>query len=690
MTIKSIKVHLMGSEGTGWALDTDLSTTHDALRQCDVEFTEIEDADIVHGVWEIPLLTMPSECLSGKRILCHLPNDLARTFEQPCMARHARVGLWISHSRKAESDCQLLNLQHTYVPQAVNTRIFTNSLTEKVTREMLRQRWNIPSNSYVIGNFMRDSSAFDLSSPKPQKGVEMLVDILAGLSRMKLPIHVLLAGPRRHWIRNELSRLGIPFTFIGKIVCGDDNNINILSSETINLLYHASDLHLVTSRWEGGPRAVLEAAATSQKILCTPVGLAPDVLEPVSLIRSANEAILRIAEDIRSGVLGGTVAKQYERVLQNHTPEANAVRFRAIYGQINTIPIFQPRVSVSQPRRKAHRSRFHTVFETGFNVLLGRPRHQPGRGITVSLWHEFHKPPYGGGNQFMMALRPALERRGVRVLINDPSRTVDVHVCNSAWFDVEALRNAATRTPLRMVHRIDGPVSTYRSTDRTEDDKIFALNREFATATIFQSFWCYSRSLSLGYAPISPVVIYNAVDGKIFHPPRDRGKGTGTRIRIISSAWSDNPRKGLDIFKWLDAHLDFSRFEYTFVGRIKTTFNNIRHIPPQDSHRLAALLRHNDLFISASRAEPCSNALLEAMACGLPALYMDDGGNPELVQLGGLPFTGTDDILPCLNELAVNLDHYRATVHVTPIDHIAIQYINLFRTILDAPEGGLE
>lgn len=682
--MQPVRVHLTGGESIGWALDADVSTTREALLQCGVELVALDEAEVVHGVWELPLLTMDPQRLAGKRILCHLPNDLSRTFEQSCMARHARIGLWIPISRQASDDCVKLGLANSYVPYAVDTRLFTCEPPEGLCRDDLRQRWGIPLDHYIIGTFMRDSSAADLGKAKPQKGVEVFVDILHSLVQAGLPVHVLLAGPRRHWIRGELSRLGIPFTFVGRIVPGDDNNINILPPETINLLYHASDLHLVTSRWEGGPRAVLEAAATKQRILCTPVGLAPDVLESTALFRSAREAVERIADDIRTKSLSLTIEPQYRRVMASHTAAANAVRFREIYSRINTIPMFTPKVVIKAARPPAATSRIKSIVQTSFAAVMGRPRYQPGRGIVMGLWHEFHKPPYGGGNQFMLALRPALEKRGVRVKVNDSTSAVDVHLCNSAWFNVDALRRVGDRGRVRMIHRIDGPVSAYRGTDRREDDIIFGLNSEFATATVFQSAWCYERSLAMGYKPVAPVIIHNAVNNCIFHPPSGpRIHRSGERVKIISVAWSDNPRKGLDLFRWLDENLDFSKYDYTFVGRVKATFRNIQHIPPLPSHDLAALLQKQDVYISASRAEPCSNALLEAMACGLPALYMDDGGNPEIVQLGGEPFDGIENILAGLEKLVNDLDHYRAAVYVHPIDYVALRYIELAREIVE-------
>jgi sugar transferase (PEP-CTERM/EpsH1 system associated) len=49
---------------------------------------------------------------------------------------------------------------------------------------------------------------------------------------------------------------------------------------------------------------------------------------------------------------------------------------------------------------------------------------------------------------------------------------------------------------------------------------------------------------------------------------------------------------------------------------------------------VAALLPALDVFVLPSQAEGISNTLLEAMACGLPAIATDVGGNGELVEHG--------------------------------------------------------
>jgi len=53
-----------------------------------------------------------------------------------------------------------------------------------------------------------------------------------------------------------------------------------------------------------------------------------------------------------------------------------------------------------------------------------------------------------------------------------------------------------------------------------------------------------------------------------------------------------------------------------------------------DSSRVPELLNAMDVFALPSLGEGMSNTLLEAMACGLPALATNVGGNPEIITDG--------------------------------------------------------
>lgn len=55
---------------------------------------------------------------------------------------------------------------------------------------------------------------------------------------------------------------------------------------------------------------------------------------------------------------------------------------------------------------------------------------------------------------------------------------------------------------------------------------------------------------------------------------------------------------------------------------------------PGERHDVPAILQGIDCFALPSRSEGISNTILEAMACGLPVIATDIGGNPELIKNG--------------------------------------------------------
>jgi glycosyltransferase involved in cell wall biosynthesis len=172
-------------------------------------------------------------------------------------------------------------------------------------------------------------------------------------------------------------------------------------------------------------------------------------------------------------------------------------------------------------------------------------------------------------------------------------------------------------------------------------------------------------------------VIHNAVDPSIFHPPPERQRTP--RVRVIATSWSDNPRKGFDILTWLDANLDFDEYELTFAGQTQVSFDHVRVVEPLPSRELGDLLRSQDVFLAASRDDPCSNALLEGLACGLPAAYLRSGGHPELVGEGGIGFDGAEEVPVALARLRDELDERRAAIRVPSLHEVADRYLGALR-----------
>lgn len=226
-----------------------------------------------------------------------------------------------------------------------------------------------------------------------------------------------------------------------------------------------------------------------------------------------------------------------------------------------------------------------------------------------------------------------------------------------------------------MVHRVDGPIGAYRGRDDGTDQKIWQLNHECADTTIFQSRYSLDRHVAMGLEFRDPHVIANAADPSIFFPGSPHAPATP--LRVIASSWSDNPRKGGPTYAWLDAHLDPSKVAFTFVGRIAEALPHSRVIDAVPSAALADLLRQQDVYLTASADDPCSNALIEALTCGLPAVFRRSGGHPELVGAGGYGFDAPEEIPDLLERAARNYAELQSRLAPPQMASVADEYLRV-------------
>lgn len=298
------------------------------------------------------------------------------------------------------------------------------------------------------------------------------------------------------------------------------------------------------------------------------------------------------------------------------------------------------------------------------------------RRADVAIFHEFAPPPTGGGHQFLRGLRREFELRNLKVENNVLSKTTRACLFNSFNFDENRLRRLYRKSIL-YVHRVDGPIDIYRGRDEGVDRHIWQVNQDFADKTIFQSQYSLTRHLELGMEFKKPIVVLNAVDPTIFHAKGRTPFSRKRKTRLIAASWSDNPRKGASVYAWLDEHLDWERFEFTFVGRSPVKFKNIRMVAPVPSIELAQILRQQDLYITASQDDPCSNSLLEALSCGNPAVYLKSGGHPEIVKQAGLGFDSAEEIPTLLEQLAAEYETYQCRIEVPSIHAVASQYLQI-------------
>jgi glycosyltransferase involved in cell wall biosynthesis len=294
----------------------------------------------------------------------------------------------------------------------------------------------------------------------------------------------------------------------------------------------------------------------------------------------------------------------------------------------------------------------------------------------LSIFHQFAPPPSGGGHQFLRALWREVEAFGLRVENNSISHVTRACLFNSFNFDEYRLHRLH-RDSVLYVHRVDGPIDVYRGQNDGVDQHIWQVNQKFADKTIFQSRYSLEKHLELGLEFKQPVVVLNAVNPDIFNPKERQTFSCERKIRLIATSWSDNPRKGAPVYAWLDEHLNWKHFEFTFVGRSPVRFKNINIIAPVPSDKLAEHLRRHDVYITASQDDPCSNSLLEALSCGLPALYLKSGGHPEIVKEAGLGFASAEEIPDLLEKLVSDYKTYQAQIKIPSIHSVASQYLQI-------------
>jgi glycosyltransferase involved in cell wall biosynthesis len=194
------------------------------------------------------------------------------------LARH--VELFLAHENqlvKVVTACTLmaLRLQEWGVspgkivclPLGIDLKSFRPG--NHANRLAVRRQLAIPETAFCVGSFQKDGVGWgDGLQPKWIKGPDLFLEVIAGLYARHPNLYVLLTGPARGYVKAGLQQIGVPYQH------------HLLNDyQTIVAMYHALDAYLISSREEGGPKAVLESLATAVPLVSTRVGMAPDLIQ---------------------------------------------------------------------------------------------------------------------------------------------------------------------------------------------------------------------------------------------------------------------------------------------------------------------------------------------------------------------------------------------------------------------------
>jgi glycosyltransferase involved in cell wall biosynthesis len=180
-------------------------------------------------------------------------------------------------------------------------------------RTRARAELGLPATAFIIGSFQKDGVGLgEGREPKLVKGPDVFVGVIERLRAATPELFVLLTGRARGYVRAELTRLGVPH-----------RHFLLGSRNELAKLYHALDVYLVTSRQEGGPKALLESMATGVPLVTTRVGQVPEIVtdEVDGLVRDVDDvdalagAVARVHEDSglrdRLEAAGRPIAERY-------------------------------------------------------------------------------------------------------------------------------------------------------------------------------------------------------------------------------------------------------------------------------------------------------------------------------------------------------------------------------------------
>jgi len=301
--------------------------------------------------------------------------------------------------------------------------------------------------------------------------------------------------------------------------------------------------------------------------------------------------------------------------------------------------------------------------------------------MKINIFADLMDGPWGGGNQFIKGLRGEFIELGCYE--PDPQKA-DVILLNSHNRLIKAAELKYRLPNKHFAHRLDGPIHLGRKYGLELDKYIFLHNEVISNGTFFQSPFSRQECLLAGMkTPAIEATIINGVDPKIFYPPQAK-KRFGKKVKLIAASWSSNFKKGFRILQYLDKNLDFSRYEMTFVGNSPVEFENICYLHPVPSRELADMHRQYDIFIAASEVDPCSNALVEALSCGLPAVAKNSGGHPYIIGKAGELFENENDVLNVIDKVASNLIYYKEKITTVTLNQVAQKYIDIFEMILQS------
>ena len=284
MNNKIITFTTKGGDGNSWALDQMLLYVKNGLQKktnwCFVE--SISFADIVIFGWYPGFLENRFLLNKNQIIISLLENDTKEIYFDLFKNKHfQRIDIWLTQSTKEREILKGKNTQAYVMPytklKKIENNNYLNNDFEKILNPLIEFKKN--SNQKLILSFQRDSSLVNGEwIPKRQKNPKYLLELYKEARNQELQVMLVLCGPRRHWIVDQLDKNNLPYIFLGIKPTKEDDYLKKLPRELILKIIQECDFSIVTSLWEGGPLCIIESIEERKLTFSTSVGFSNDLL----------------------------------------------------------------------------------------------------------------------------------------------------------------------------------------------------------------------------------------------------------------------------------------------------------------------------------------------------------------------------------------------------------------------------
>lgn len=308
--------------------------------------------------------------------------------------------------------------------------------------------------------------------------------------------------------------------------------------------------------------------------------------------------------------------------------------------------------------------------------------------ISVNM-KEIHGP-WGGGNNFYKSLKHYAKIKGHKIINHLYDNDIDLIMilCNlksssSASFTANDGIKFSKLNRIPIIQRINE--CDLRKNTSHVDNEIIAVSQN-VDGCIFVSDWL-KNDVFKKIKKENKISIRNGANTNIFKKNLNK---CFKKIKIVTHHFSSNIMKGYNYYKILDDLIEKKelkqKIEFTVIGSHpkEIEFKNSRVLKLMPIDQVAQELNNYNFYITASEFEPGANHVVEALASGLPVLYLDSGSMKEYVGEFGLSFKESDfeskiiEMLNLLEDLSKKVNkEYKYSAEI-----MCNEYFNFFEKVI--------